>query len=264
MVTCMLGTFLISYFVISTATLTELETGESQFISFYASKHKISSRLRPFAVITIQRWWRFMLKRRRNQNRILEIWRFSKSLFNCTLKRKKLLSAEAESIGDLAKTFIETKDRVFKQASSDLKKLKTLKTTQDQLNANFRLFEGKVDRYKNLIRESLFGRRLSTPEQTDARKFRPVANIKVQGVKGENETKTIERSIVIEEPDSFEAMRKIPAGLGSESSPVEILSGSKPKERKRPNKFAIDKVSSFNKEGSPYFKGRPSQPKKRK
>lgn len=150
---CMLGTFLISYFVISTAKVTECESEESNFIKFYGFKRETGVALRPSAITTIQRWWRFMLKRKRKQSRILEIWRFRMNLMKFTLKRKKLFAEESESIGDLADAFTEKKNQAFLEAVTYLKGLKQVKVKQTQFWAMQQQFKIKLDRYEILLKK---------------------------------------------------------------------------------------------------------------
>jgi hypothetical protein len=151
MLTCILGTFLVSYFVISTASLTVLESAESQFMGVLIAKYDISKQLKPSATVTIQRWWRYMLKRRRKHPRVLEIWKYMSSLFAFNLRQKKLTAAETESIGNIAERFAENKDKAFKETVDYLKGFKAHRLRQEEIFKLQQQFKIKLDRYECML-----------------------------------------------------------------------------------------------------------------
>jgi hypothetical protein len=170
MLTCILGTFLVSYFVISTASLTVLESAESQFMGDLVASHDISKKLKPTATVTIQRWWRYILKRKRKQPRTLEIWKYMNSLFAFNLRQKKLIAAEAESIGDIAEKFVENKDKALEKTVNHLKGFKGNRVRQEELYKMQQQLKSKLDRYEGMLRKYAPKRRRQTTSSVITKK----------------------------------------------------------------------------------------------
>lgn len=163
MIFCMCGTFMISYFVVSTGLITALESAELRFLSFFLNKLKTTENLRPTSAVVIQRWWRFILKRRQREPRVYQIWLFKKGMVKFTLKHKKLLAEETESVGSLIDHFVKSTSKALKKVELNLERLKKIKTTQA---ASLKLqgqVEGKLKAYEAILRKVAEGRGVKRP-----------------------------------------------------------------------------------------------------
>mmetsp|Transcript_26042 Transcript_26042/g.46195 ORF Transcript_26042/g.46195 Transcript_26042/m.46195 type:complete len:600 (-) Transcript_26042:1461-3260(-) len=152
MVICLFGTFMVSYFVSSINALYYFPAEEAQFMSFFIAKCDVETELKPIAIVTIQRWWRYMMKKKRRQFRIYELWRFRREHRNFALKFNKLKSEETDSIGVLINSLVTKEEQVLENTLLHLKGFKIIRKKQDYMQKKLEQFQMKIDRYESMLK----------------------------------------------------------------------------------------------------------------
>jgi hypothetical protein len=153
MIACFVGSFIISYFVISVSSLTELATAETQLLRFLIEKRNIKEQIKPYAALTIQRWWKYVLKRRARSLRLTELEAYKKAKIKFSIKIKGLISDKVVSVGELAEGLDRVKSRAFSGLMSNLRGLKRQRVRQDQLHLLQQQFNVKLDKYEFMLRK---------------------------------------------------------------------------------------------------------------
>jgi len=151
-VVCFIGTFMSSYFMSLINLLYYFPVEETQFMCFYLAKRDVETGLKPLAIVTIQRWWRYTMKKRSQQFRVYENWRYKGMLRNFVFKFNKLKSEEADSIGVLIKALVAKEQNVLDNTLLHLKGFKLIRKKQAGLQKELEQFQVKVDKYISLLK----------------------------------------------------------------------------------------------------------------
>lgn len=149
---CFFENLLISYFVISTVAFIGCNHPESKFVRFMTSRRETGLNLKIFSTVAIQRWWRYILKQRKNEKHLVEVHKFDISLSKFALRRRKITADKKESIGELVVEMLFQKNKALGHTELHTLKLKAMKETQQRIKQTQQTINSKINRYYLMLK----------------------------------------------------------------------------------------------------------------
>ena len=107
------GVFLNSYMLLSVTRACELNDRETLFFSSIKYQHLIKHALKPTAILAIQKWWKFMLRRKNKLLRVNQLAIFFIQLEKFSFQRAKLLESKNDSTTDSLNKFTSSTEIKF-------------------------------------------------------------------------------------------------------------------------------------------------------
>lgn len=150
---CLFGTFMTSFSVMLTSSMTSMTSSEIQFMRFYISKKTLSAKLKLPAVVCIQRWWRVILKKRRREIPLSEHFNFRTSFMKFVLKQKKLRGEKLETLTELLDFFETTKSKELRKTFIHVVHLKRIRNAQSKIRRLHEQSCFKLDSFEFMLQK---------------------------------------------------------------------------------------------------------------